>query len=26
MSIPDYQALLLPLLKRASLGEVGILD
>src|SRR5262245_11071708 len=26
MSIPDYQALMLPLLKRAALGEVRVLD
>jgi restriction system protein len=26
MSLPDYQALMLPLLKRAALGEVRVLD
>jgi restriction system protein len=26
MSIPDYQALMLPLLKRAALGEVRVLE
>ena len=26
MSIPDYQTLMLPLLKRAALGEIRVLD
>lgn len=26
MTIPDYQALMLPLLKRAALGEIRVLD